>query len=580
MSVLEPSVAIVITILCLVGKHEAANDNIKIDGSIASALCQPPWLEWFSRMVKCTNERVLLRSGYCATFEEGRGIFIAKCPYFLLNGHNVTEPGYIRLPDNISELNDYMCGPMNRKGLLCKDCIDGFGPSVTSLGYKCSNCTDVWYGIPLYLAVELIPITLFYLIILIFKVHLISAPMPLIILCCHLIMYMLLFERHEPIERLLPLDSSSPLLAGVISFLGIWNLDFIRYIAPPFCVSSRLLPSHIEILDYITNFYPLFLIIFTVICIDLHDRNFRPFVWIWRPLHKYFARFQRKWDIRNDIIDVFASFFLLFYIKLGYLGSILYKCFAVRSTPKGPIHACLTIDGCFSRSRPKYAYTVIPFVLVFNVLPVLLLVLYPFKLFRKCLSKCKLDKLFISTFVEKFHGCYRDGLDGGKDMRSFCGLYFFLVILMSQVHHHFLKLKLHISPWLSSAFIFLTFSLLIALIQPYKKKHINILDSLLLAHLAVIYVLFSRDYFPGDGVQMFAMILLPATMFGIFAVFKIISKYLPLLRVCRYCCERCKQLFKYTKANTIHDQSRQLVNPMAFFEDSRKYGTFSEVSIQ
>ena len=374
MSVLESSATIVITILCLVGKYEATDDSIiKIDDPIESVLCQPH----FNSMLKCTNQGVLLKKlGHCATYEEGKGIFIARCLYFQLEGHNVTEPGYIRLPDNISELNDYMCGPMNRKGLLCKDCIDGFGPSVTSLGYKCSNCTGAWYGIPLYLAVELIPITLFYLIILIFKVHLTSAPMTLIILYCHLIIYVLLFKRDELVEILLSLNSNSPLLVGMISLLGIWNLDFVRYIAPPFCVSSRLLPSHIEILDYITNFYPLFLILFTIICIDLHGRNFRPLVWIWRPLHKCFVRFRRKWDIRNDIIDIFSSFFLLFFIKLFYLESALYKRFTMKSTLKGMQDVHITVDGRFS--RPKYVYIIIPFIFVFNLLPVLLLVLYPF----------------------------------------------------------------------------------------------------------------------------------------------------------------------------------------------------------
>ena len=40
----------------------------------------------------------------------------------------ISEPGFISLPENVSELNDYMCGPMNRKGLVCSECIDGFGP--------------------------------------------------------------------------------------------------------------------------------------------------------------------------------------------------------------------------------------------------------------------------------------------------------------------------------------------------------------------------------------------------------------------------------------------------------------------
>ena len=134
----------------------------------------------YTDLVKCTKEGVVLSFGCCMTQEDNQSLFLTECPYFELKGHNllndIRHPGYIQLPDNVSELND-MCGPMNRKGLLCKDCIDGFGPSVTSLGYKCSNCTDAWYGIPLYLAVELIPITLFYLIILFFKVHLASAPL-------------------------------------------------------------------------------------------------------------------------------------------------------------------------------------------------------------------------------------------------------------------------------------------------------------------------------------------------------------------------------------------------------------------
>ena len=159
-------------IICLI--HCVATDSAIIDtansknlvdvpaveNSLLDALCQLQF------QMKCTEHDILLAFGIYATqklLTTKKSSSIAEYPYFELEGHNVTEPGYIRLPDNISELNDYMCRSMNRKGLLCKNCIDGFGPSVTSLGYKCSNCTDAWYGIPLYLAVELIPITLFYL---------------------------------------------------------------------------------------------------------------------------------------------------------------------------------------------------------------------------------------------------------------------------------------------------------------------------------------------------------------------------------------------------------------------------------
>ena len=116
----------------------------------------------------------------------------------------MSDPGCIKLPDNVSELNDYICGPMNRKGLLCEDCVDGFAVSFTSMGHKCSNCTDAWYGIPLYLLIELAPITVFYLIILIFQMHITSAPMTCFIFYCQLVQFVLVNDQSLPLERIFP----------------------------------------------------------------------------------------------------------------------------------------------------------------------------------------------------------------------------------------------------------------------------------------------------------------------------------------------------------------------------------------
>ena len=38
-----------------------------------------------------------------------------KCPYYEWSKYNVTTPGYISLPVLLTELNNYMCGPLNRK---------------------------------------------------------------------------------------------------------------------------------------------------------------------------------------------------------------------------------------------------------------------------------------------------------------------------------------------------------------------------------------------------------------------------------------------------------------------------------
>ena len=94
----------------------------------------------------CANDRTFLSYTFCLTYnEETNTLPASSCTYFELNGHNISEPGFINLPENISELNDYMCGPMNRKGIVCSECIDGYGPSVTSPnGLRCSDCTNAW----------------------------------------------------------------------------------------------------------------------------------------------------------------------------------------------------------------------------------------------------------------------------------------------------------------------------------------------------------------------------------------------------------------------------------------------------
>ena len=75
--------------------------------------------DWYQ--FHCYSTRSKLSIGYCMTWDETGPLFVTKCPYFQLEGHNKCDLGNFKLPDNISELNDYMCGPMNRKGFFCKD---------------------------------------------------------------------------------------------------------------------------------------------------------------------------------------------------------------------------------------------------------------------------------------------------------------------------------------------------------------------------------------------------------------------------------------------------------------------------
>ena len=70
-------------------------------------------------------------------------------------------------------------------------------------------------------------------------------------------------------------------------------------------------------------------------------------------------------------------------------------------------------------------------------------------------------------------------------MRSFCGLYFILTcaIVTSKPLSVYLVESTY---YFSKSIIFWTSALIVALVKPYKSQYMNVLDSLLLAHLGLL----------------------------------------------------------------------------------------------
>ena len=199
----------------------------------------------FNHRLRCTGDGAYFKAGYCVTYDDNtRTMSNALCPYFQSNGFKMTmfhdHYWYIPMPENLSELNDYMCGAMSRKGRVCSRCADGFGPAVMSVGFQiqCSQCIGAWYGIPLYLFLELCPVTIFYLILLIFQINITSAPMTSYIMYSQIIVL--------TTDRIFSLDM--PVLTGVmfslIKFLQ-WSyylcmifgiFAFFATLCPPFAL--------------------------------------------------------------------------------------------------------------------------------------------------------------------------------------------------------------------------------------------------------------------------------------------------------------------------------------------------------
>ena len=452
--------------------------------------------------IHCNEDGILLKVGNCMTYKRNVGTFFARCYYFQLPYSNTTADGYFHLPSNVSELNDYMCGHnMNRKGLVCSECIDGFGPSVTSFGYKCANCSEPWSGVALYILVEFVPITIFYLLILTFRISMTSAPMTCFILYSQLMVYVI-FKDPVTISTLITQSHYSSVVYFVIivgTFYGIWNLDLLKYIVPPFCISHKLSIIHIEFLNCVSAFYPLILVFLTWICVELHSQNFRPLVVLWKPFHRCFVRLRKEYyDTKHDVVDVFATILLLTYSKLNYqLVQILSSQYIILN---GVAHTKVNLYDptivYMSNKHLPYVTVSLLILIILVIPPPFILLLYPTKTFSRVLTKLKVTGRYtiaLETFVEKFYGCYTNGLNGTKDTRSFSAIFFILrpaVVLIYEIR----ALHLFYHTLILAIALFVGVSLLIAYVKPYRKSYMNLLDTLLLLHIALLCLLVASSF--------------------------------------------------------------------------------------
>ena len=488
-------------VLCSQDLSEHANCSpwFQYDSSKGKCVCSD---EGRGRVV-CTDEGALLRFGSCMTHIDNRTV-VGRCEYFMLDPaeQNVTQYQYITLPQSLSELNDYVCGPMNRKGVICSECIEGYGPSLTSVGEPCVNCAGAWYGIPLFLFLEFAPITLFYLFILFFRISFTSAPMTAFLLFSQLTVYTItgLDSRTRNFMKFTS-PSGYQAFVSVASVYSLFNLDFFRYAVPPFCISDKLKIIHLLLFAYLSAYYPLLLIGLTYLCTKVFYWNIKPIFYIRIKILKYFLRSKRVLKIDNTLVDVFASFLLLSYTKFMLLLSSFVSFTQLRQNNDTRSVLSSRLGGdprvvYFSGEHiPYFLFSLLSFI-VPVVLSTLLLTLYPIKIFRKVLfEKCHTfssePKGALNIFVKRFHRSYRDGLDGGKDLRSFAGLYVFLratiFIIVGLIPGHGYGSLL----WIVLSLVFIATGVLIIMVKPYKKAYANVIDTLIMLNLSLISAMFS-----------------------------------------------------------------------------------------
>ena len=124
----------------------------------------------------CSNDghQVDISIQSCATSSgQEDDYYIGACPF--RHTDNNTNRLYSEMPSNASQLDEVMCGPYNRRGLLCGECKDGYGPAV----YSFDMTFSLWsrFAISLYLFLQFVPTTLIFLCFVVFRFNITSGPL-------------------------------------------------------------------------------------------------------------------------------------------------------------------------------------------------------------------------------------------------------------------------------------------------------------------------------------------------------------------------------------------------------------------
>ena len=476
------------TTLCILVVH------VYLSSVSASNTSCPTWLYYNNTTHQCEcgsplgdkfhcnqlERKAQIANGFCATSTEQEGLYYAGyCPFS--HTENNTNRMFSELPSDPDMLNKVMCGPYNRKGLLCGECIDGYGPAVFSPYMKCKNCSKLSTGfaVSLYLLLELTPITLLFVCVVVFRLNIIAGPLLWYVLFCQI--YMFTLQSNLYIYKYI-LSHVSPLLQMLfyssLILSSSWILQFFTFVIPPFCISEKLLSVHIELLSLVPAVYPIVLVIITCILMELHARDYRIINMIWKPFGTFLSKLKITTVTSDAVIQAFA---LLSASTLTYNVSVILRNSHVYRSVDGIIYKTVVFTDpaivWFSQKHIPYILTaVVPFIFLV-VLPSLLLCVYPTRIYR-CLSHIFLSarkQLAITAFSEALHNCFKDGLNGICDYRALVGIVLLGggVLELSMDHLLGKTTGIVVSSKVSMGCLFFFFSFFFSYLRPCKLTIAN-----------------------------------------------------------------------------------------------------------
>ena len=384
--------------------------------------------------IQCNEpeKKVYIRNGLCFMSATNSNTYsFGYCP--LGNRENITNRLYFELPSDPDMLNATMCGPYNREGYMCGKCIDGYGLPVYSHDLKCVNCSKFSTGVSIvmYIIIQFVPITLFFVCAVVFHLNITSGPLLGYFMFCQIYSFSY-FSDIRTIFNFISNHASEYIkvlykISQTVSEL--WSLLFFKSLIPPFCISEKLSSVHIQLLTIVPAIYLVVLVIIIYVLMDLQARNYKVIHFLWKPFSVFFKHLKIEVFGSNAIIHAFATFtFLSSTTLLLNVCTLMFhsRLYIIKPNVTNTNTKVLYIDPSvvlFSHEHILYLMIAVVPCILLVLIPALLLCVYPTRIYRRLSQLISTRKqLAITAFAEALHNCFKDGLNGTRDYRALAGL--------------------------------------------------------------------------------------------------------------------------------------------------------------
>ena len=437
--------------------------------------------------VKCNlnTSTVALFYSLCMTYDLHLDeTFVGYCPYSVIT--NIGSSTYQLPTKHKDNLTNMSCSVWKRKGKLCSQCMKGYGVPLYSYYLECVECNDFWVTELLkFLAVSLLPLTVMCILVTLFHLNTLHPPWSVFVLMAQILSAPPVLQANVEYSRLKKQVTAEEALSATL--YGPWNLDFFRALYDSICISPHITSLQSFAIDGSIGLYPLVLLCVLYSIVKLHDRGNRVFATLWKPFHILLSRFRQKLTLKSSLIDTFATFILLSYIKIGITAFYILTPTKLWR-PDGSYKWVVYYDPSTEYFGSSHiAYAIITLILSFMILvvPVILLFLYPYRWFQRCLNRFHLRSLALNAFVDAFQGCFKDGTDGTRDCRYFAALQLLLRLLLI---FFFLAAKNIIISIFLFSIVLGTYITLFVIAKPYREPTYNTTDIPMLMSLLAVSV--------------------------------------------------------------------------------------------